>query len=134
MRFIGKPEVLSDTFLTQTAGGSRKGAVLTDEDVQSLLPTTLVLEPGEARLGLFAIRLDQFDLSEMKKLRKVFPRFEYTLMKNKLRARNTRKMKRNNLRDLMASNAALKAENKKLKKLLRCNLQKLSILGKNDAV
>ena len=67
-------------------------------------------------------------------MRKVFPRLEYTLMKNKIRARNVRKIKRNNLKDLMASNAALKAENKQLKKLLGLNLQKLSNLGKNDAV
>ena len=77
MRFVGKPEVLSDTFLSQTSIGYREGAVLTDKDIQSLLPTELVLEPNETRLGLFAIQLDHLNMSELKKLRKVFPAREY---------------------------------------------------------
>ena len=77
MRFIGKPEVLSDSFFSQPGEDFRQGAVLSNEEVQSLLPTELVLEPGETKLGLFAIQLDQCDFSEFSKMRKVFPRHEY---------------------------------------------------------
>ena len=132
MRFIGKPEVLNDAFLFQIADDTRQGTVLTDEEIQSLLPTDLVLQPGEARLGLFAIRLDLFELSDLKKMRKVFPRHEYSLTKNKMRARKLRKVKRNTIEQLVASNATLKAENKKLKYQLRLSLQKLQTVSKSD--
>ena len=89
--------------------------MLTDKELQSMLPTNLVLEPGETRIGLFAIRLDQIDLSAFKKLRKVFPRHEYILMKGRIKARFNRKIKRDTLAELTQTNAALKAENKKLK-------------------
>ena len=74
--------------------------MLNDEEMQSLLPTNLVLEPNETRLGLFAIRLDQFDLSAFKKLRKVFPRLEYISMKGRIKARYNRKIRRETLEEL----------------------------------
>ena len=97
MRFIGKPEVLADTFLLETNIGSGTGAMLTDDDIQPLLQTNLALEPDETRLGLFAIRLDHSNLNELKKMRKAFPARTYNLLKNKLRGRKNRLKKRNNL-------------------------------------
>ena len=96
MRFVGKPEVLRDTFLLETGKDFRQGtSMLTDEDMQSLVPKTLVLEAGETRVGLFAIRLDQLPLSELAKLRKVFPPCEYRTIKNRFRARKNRSNKQN---------------------------------------
>ena len=123
MRYIGKPEVLADTFLPQAAKDSKRGAALTDKDIQSLLPTRLVLEPGETRLGLFAIRLDQLNLSEYKKMRKVFPAHEYQSVRNSKRARNYRMNKQNSLQELIALNQDLKAKNRKLRQLLVQRLQ-----------
>ena len=55
--------------------------------MQSMIPDTLVLEPGEVRVGLFAIQIDKISKNEFKLLRKVFPFNEYTLVKNRLKAR-----------------------------------------------
>ena len=91
MRFVGKPEVLSDTFVPQTTKDfSQSTAPLTNEDIQSLIPKTLILEPGETRVGLFAIRLDQLNQSTLAKMRKAFPPCEYKTIKNRFRARKNR--------------------------------------------
>ena len=55
--------------------------------MQSMIPEALVLEPGEIRVGLFAIQIDKISKNEFKLLRKVFPFHEYTLVKNRLKAR-----------------------------------------------
>ena len=65
MRFVGKPELLSDTFLESkldsiVADSSNETSLtsnLTSKDLHYLLPETLVLLRGEVRVGLFAIRL-----------------------------------------------------------------------------
>ena len=54
-------------------------------------------------------------MSAFKKLRKVFPRLEYISMKGRIKARYNRKIRRETLEELTQTNAALKAENKKLK-------------------
>ena len=91
MRFVGKPEVLSESFfdkkLRSTDENLVQGNTLTKEEMQSMILEALVLEPSEIRVGLFAIKIDKISKNEFKMLRKVFPFNEYTLVKNRLKAR-----------------------------------------------
>ena len=61
MRYVGKPELLSETFLEtwldNIKDNSDKITTLTSKDIQQLLSDNLILQPGEIRVGLFAIRL-----------------------------------------------------------------------------
>ena len=61
MRFVGKPELLSDTFLEtkldSIVSKSSRVTTLTTKDIYQLLPDTFILQPGETRVGLFAIKL-----------------------------------------------------------------------------
>ena len=91
MRYVGKPEVLSESFfdtkLRSSDGNLLQGNTLTKEEMQSMILEALVLEPSELRVGLFAIQIDKISKNEFKLLRKVFPFNEYTLVKNRLKAR-----------------------------------------------
>ena len=61
MRYVGKPELLSETFFVtwfeNIKDNSDKITTLTSRDLRQLLIDDFVLQPGEIRVGLFAIRL-----------------------------------------------------------------------------
>ena len=84
MRFVGKTEVLNDSFLQKQIDSkealSSDTKHLSDEELQSLLAEDFVLKPNETRVGLFAVKLDDMKLETFTSLRKVFPCKEYRLV------------------------------------------------------
>ena len=62
----------------------------TDKELQSLLREDFTLAANEVRIGLFAVHLRSTSYEALKKMRKLFPHKEYTLLRNRVSARHNR--------------------------------------------
>ena len=80
--------------------------------------SSVELQDDETRVGLFAVRLQELSLKIFMLLRKLVPRKEYILIKNRISARHNRTRKKDLLNDLKHRNSKLLNENKRLKRLI----------------
>ena len=76
------------------------------------------LSDDETRVGLFAVRLQEISLRIFMLLRKLVPRKDYILIKNRISARHNRTRKKDLLNDLKYRNSKLVTENQRLKRLM----------------
>ena len=72
----------------------------------------------ETRIGLFAVRLPEMSLKVFMLLRKMVPRKDYILIKNRISARHNRTRKKDLLNELKHRNSKLLTENQRLKRLM----------------
>ena len=123
MRYAGKPEVLTDSFLQTQLGREEHftsdSKNLCNEELQALLAETFVVKSDEIRVGLFAVRLDDMKLETFTQLRKAFPCKEYRLVLQRLQARKNRLEKRNQLNKIKAQNERLHILNEKFRAMVK---------------
>ena len=122
IRFIGRPDVYSEEFFAQYAR-QQKHQINSEEDTATYCSSDIEalnaeLAPNETRIGLFAIQLDLVSLKNFMLLRKLVPRKDYILIKNRISARFNRSRKKNQLDSLKHFNRKLMSENQRLKRLV----------------
>ena len=76
------------------------------------------LAPSETRVGLFAVQIETLGMKNFMLMRKLLPRKEYTLAKNRLSSRISRRKNKDTLVALKEKNLALLRKNCKLRRLL----------------
>ena len=69
-------------------------------------------------MGLFNINIDEASIKDLKAMRKLLPREEYTLLKNRKCARLNRFRKKDQTKSLVEENMLLREENARLRTLL----------------
>ena len=77
-------------------------------------------------MGLFKINLDEASIKDLKAMRKLLPREEYTLLKNRKCARFNRFRKKDQTKNLLEENKQLREENARLRTLLDINEREYS--------
>ena len=76
------------------------------------------IDEDETRVGLFAVQLQILNLKSFMLLRKLVPRKQYILIKNRISARHNRTRKKDLLASLKHKNSKLVSENNRLKRLM----------------
>ena len=78
-----------------------------------------ILDVDELVVGLFAIKLDEIGMEQLKRMRYLLPKVDYRRVKDRKAARDLRREKSLQMVQLNKINKALRKENDKLKKLFR---------------
>ena len=87
-------------------------------EYKNMIDEGVKVESDETLVGLFAIKLDQIKLKEFMQMRKLIPRRDYTLIKNRFSARDNRSRKRNMLEKIRQQNRRIQIENERFRRML----------------
>ena len=99
----------------------KENALLEKQDEQSVsrrLELNANQEESTFQIGSFQLNIDEVTVTGLKSMRKMLPREEYKLLKNRKCARMSRTRKREQTNQLISINKKLKEENNQLRKLL----------------
>ena len=91
----------------------KNDSLLSDGDLSTCqrLDLTADSETRTVTIGMFRINIDEVRVGDLKSMRKLLPRSEYKLLKNRKCARLSRSRRKEQTSALMAMNKRLKEEN-----------------------